>query len=106
MRGISNCILFVDLLHLTQRLCNGEFGSRLLLDLIHTNTWSSLDQSKTTSDSVNVEHSLYQKVSVASSQQFNRRQLTNSVIIVLTHLAPVKGNVQCSTIFDTPYLST
>lgn len=58
MREKFKCRLCIGLLHFTQGLCNGEFGSCLLLDLIHTHAWSSLDQSEATSDSVNIENSL------------------------------------------------
>lgn len=71
-------------------LGDGEFGVRLLLDLVHGDTGSQLRQSQTSIGKVDLENAL-SRMLVGKDEKQNKTKHTRSVMMVLTTLAPVNG---------------
>ena len=96
------------LLHLAKVLGDVELGASVLLDVLDGNIRSQLSQCQLALLPVHFEHTLVQKsahIRISFILSFESK-LTKSVMIVLTHLAPVNGSVAFCTIFGLPFLST
>ena len=91
-------------LHGLYVICHREFRIRLTPHLLDIHTRRKLRQCQSTFHSVNLKNTLSH---VSTFPPFGHSiSLTKSVIIVLTHLAPVNGNAQLSTILALPSFAT
>lgn len=100
----------IQSLHALQILSNSELSISLRPNLIHINSRRQLRQRQLALFSIHFKHALYSPtISLAVIRTFQRqgmRKPTKSVIIVLTHFAPVNGKPHFWTIFDDPSFAT
>lgn len=103
----------IQSLHALQILSNSELSISLSPNLIHINTRRQLRQCQLALFSIHFKHALYSPtISLSVYQDVStprkpwKRKPTKSVIIVLTHFAPVNGKPHFWTIFDDPSFAT